>query len=237
MKLKYVTITGVDERTDLDRLQELGQKYPFAEFGVLLSYDWSVNGHRFPHTDILRALKGRGLNLSAHFCGKMAIDVMNHDLFKVYNVGKGYLDIFRRCQLNLNASGHFDELRKVRPFLNIEEIIIQMHYPEFLERFLEGELPNRASYLLDASAGRGIDTPIRIVTHPNVHVGYAGGISPDNVETKLRTLLDHESDDVFWIDMETLVRTEDEWLDLDKVERVLSICDQVLKQYDNPLAK
>lgn len=229
MKLKYVTITGIDERTNLDRLQELGQKYPFAEFGVLMSYDWSLNGHRFPNPDILKSLKDRRLNLSAHFCGKMAIDVMNHELFKTFSIGNGYLDIFRRCQLNLNASGRFEELRKIRPFLNIEEIIIQMHYPEFLERFLEGELPKSTSFLLDASGGRGIDTPIRIITHPGVHVGYAGGISPDNVESKLRFLLDHDSDDIFWIDMETLVRTEDEWLDLDKVERVLSICDQLLK--------
>jgi hypothetical protein len=64
-------------------------------------------------------------------------------------------------------------------------------------------------------------------------VGYAGGISPDNVEKKLRTLLEYDSDERFWIDMETRVRTEDEWLDLDKVERVLEICDPIIKEYNN----
>ena len=29
------------------------KKYPFAEFGVLLSYDWKENGQRFPNPEIL----------------------------------------------------------------------------------------------------------------------------------------------------------------------------------------
>ena len=229
MKLKYVTITGIDARTDLARLKEIGKKYPFAEFGILMSYDWSQNGHRFPNpTQILPALRGSNLNLSAHFCGQLAKDVACGDISRILNYGDD-MCIFQRCQLNLRASGMFDTLRKVKPCFNIKEVIVQMHTPEIFEQFLKGELPQDTSYLLDASAGRGIDTPIEIVTHPGVHVGYAGGISPDNVESKLRVLLEHESDDVFWIDMETLVRTDDEWLDLDKVERVLEICQALLR--------
>lgn len=40
MKLTKVTFTGVDEKTDLDHLQEIGKKYPYVEFGVLMSYNW-----------------------------------------------------------------------------------------------------------------------------------------------------------------------------------------------------
>jgi hypothetical protein len=51
-------------------------------------------------------------------------------------------------------------------------------------------------------------------------------------------LLNHPSDDKFWIDMETWVRREDftgEWLDRKKVERVLELCDNILKEnnYNN----
>ena len=48
MKLSFVTITGIDEKTDLSRVKDLSEQYPFAEFGVLMSYDWSDNGPRFP---------------------------------------------------------------------------------------------------------------------------------------------------------------------------------------------
>jgi hypothetical protein len=50
------------------------------------------------------------------------------------------------------------------------------------------------------------------------------------VAGKLRTLLEYPSDEMFWIDMETRVRTED-WFDLDKVEQVLEICDCLIKEY------
>lgn len=234
MKLSFVTITGIDEKTELSRVKDLSEQYPFAEFGVLMSYDWSYNGPRFPSPSICDMLANLEIkNLSAHLCGQLAIDVAYGHIDKVDAPSFNCFDIFKRCQLNLRANGMFDTLRLVKPFKNLDEVIVQMHTPEMFERFLKGELPAGVSYLLDASGGRGIDTPIEVVTSPGVHVGYAGGISPDNVEKKLRTLLEYDSDERFWIDMETRVRTEDEWLDLDKVERVLEICDPIIKEYKN----
>lgn len=234
MELTKVTFTGIDERTDLKRLAKLQLEYPFAEFGVLFSYDWKENGRRFPDPAILPKLAGLDLKLSAHFCGQSAIDLANGKKFKTISLCGGYLDIFRRCQLNLRADGMFGSLRKMKPLLHIEEVIIQMHTPEICRQFLNGERPKKSAYLLDASGGAGIDTPVQVVTFPGVHIGYAGGIGPDNVEGKLRTLLEYDSCERFWIDMETRVRT-DEWMDLDKVEQVLEICDAVRKEYKQPL--
>ena len=31
MKLTSITFTGIDERTDLDRVQEISEKYPYVE--------------------------------------------------------------------------------------------------------------------------------------------------------------------------------------------------------------
>lgn len=59
MILTKVTFTGIDERTDLKRVKQLQKKYPFAEFGVLLSYDWKENGQRFPK-----------MKLRMRFCNK-----------------------------------------------------------------------------------------------------------------------------------------------------------------------
>ena len=98
-----------------------------------------------------------------------------------------------------------------------------MHTLHLCEQFLQGERPKFMSYLLDASGGAGIDTPIQIIT---------GGIGPENVESKLRTLLEYDSDEYFWIDMETRVRT-DEWLDLDKVEHVLKTCKTILDEQES----
>lgn len=232
MELTKVTITGIDERTDLKRVKELQKRYPFAEFGILLSYDWKENGRRFPDPEILSKFEKLGLNLSAHFCGQAAIDIAIGKRFKVLEQFSSHIRLFHRCQLNLRADGLFSNLRKLPPIPYIDEVIVQMHTPEMCGQFLTGERPRHLAFLLDASGGAGIDTPIRILTSPGAHIGYAGGIGPDNVEGKLRTLLDYDSKEKFWIDMETRVRT-DEWLDLDKVEQVFRICASVLKEHED----
>jgi hypothetical protein len=70
-------------------------------------------------------------------------------------------------------------------------------------------------------------------------VGFAGGINPDNVERILRQLQQAWSGP-FWIDMESGVRSSSlctntppelvDYLDFEKVEKVLAICDRVSKQ-------
>lgn len=72
MRLRYVTFTGIDERTDLERLEYIQHRYPYAEFGLLLSNKWKENGNRYPHPAIASLLAGRGLNLSIHLCGDFA---------------------------------------------------------------------------------------------------------------------------------------------------------------------
>ena len=59
-------------------------------------------------------------------------------------------------------------------------------------------------------------------------VGYAGGFNPENVADKLHYLLTNDEVGDFWIDMESGVRTDD-WFDLDKVRRVLAICNEVIR--------
>lgn len=86
------------------------------------------------------------------------------------------------------------------------------------------------SVLLDASGGRGIDTPIEVLKG-NYKVGYAGGMNPDNVGEKLSYLMENVDGD-FWIDMESGVRTDD-WFDLDKVRKVLEICMPIVQQHNN----
>ena len=61
-------------------------------------------------------------------------------------------------------------------------------------------------------------------------IGYAGGINPGNVADKLTFLMENEMVGDFWIDMESGVRTDD-WFDIDKVRRVLEICEPIISKY------
>ena len=115
---------------------------------------------------------------------------------------------------------------------SLEQIIVQMHQPDLCRTFLAaGHHSPNLCYLLDSSAGAGIDTPIDIVSQPGIEVGYAGGMGVSNVWSKLKTLLHHESGSVFWIDMETRVRTH-EILDLELVKQVLALCDVLIRKYN-----
>jgi hypothetical protein len=154
----------------------------------------------------------------------MAKDVVAAETKRMHEHLGYNFDMFKRCQINLNVSSRYAEMRSMRPFDRcLDEVIMQMNSTESLRswlRYTEKPLPH-VSYLLDASGGRGIDTPIDIFDDdPNIHVGYAGGMNPDNVGDKLRQLIEHRSYAEFWIDMESGVRTDDVF-DLDKVEKVL----------------
>lgn len=227
MKLSHITFTGIDERTDVKRLKQIQKKFPFVEFGVLLSYKWHENGNRFLNPIILSILKGQGLNLSAHFCGRAAIDVAVGNMFKIKSLLGNNSRIFKRCQLNIKADRYLAELRHLKPIPYIDEVIIQMHTIELCQQFLNGQRPRFESYLIDGSCGCGIETPIQIITSSGIHIGYAGGIGPNNVAEILRNLLKYPSEEKFWIDMETSVRNCEDWFDLDKVERVLEIAKSI----------
>ena len=232
--LCHITFTGIDERTDIHALREIQREFPIAEFGVLMSYNWKENGNRFLNPKLIRGLRSelndRRLNLSLHVCGSAAHDAAIGDWYRVDRPMRYNIDIFQRCQLNI--AGRIDNPIYARlPMIIGQEVIIQQKdvyhcelYAETLKHWFP--YPNFFSVLLDASGGRGVDTPIEVISDPLFKVGYAGGFNPDNVADKLSYLLEHDTYD-FWIDMETGVRTDD-WFDLNKVVKVLQICKQVL---------
>ena len=85
------------------------------------------------------------------------------------------------------------------------------------------EIKKGFTVLLDASGGTGTynGTPQTI---PFPYVGYAGGLKPDNV---LETVFELEtSPDVrdYWIDMESGVRSMQDWFSVDLCKKV---CEQL----------
>ena len=235
MRLKHITFTGIDAKTDIKSLQEIQKEYPIAEFGVLTSYHWYENGNRYPDLREMKPwLKYHGLNLALHLCGSAAHDAACGSYDDIHFLTYGMYPYFQRIQLNI--ANRSDNPKQVAAADYGQEIIVQQRDIESLTLFndtLEKWKPylGDVSVLLDASGGQGIDMPIKVL--PNAgkpfKVGYTGGFNPENVSDKLHYLLTNDEVGDFWIDMESGVRTEDDWFDLDKVRRVLAICNEVIR--------
>lgn len=230
MRLKHITFTGIDAKTDLRELQAIQQQYPIAEFGVLTSYHWYENGRRYLNPQFIPALNGCGLNLSLHLCGSMAHDAAVGDWDKIDRHLFYTLSLFKRIQLNV-ANRTDNPWHVWAPPYSYQELIVQQHDAENITLYTETRNYNyyEVTVLLDASGGQGINTPIEILKCDG-KVGYAGGINAENVADKLRYLFENVHNGEFWIDMESGVRTND-WMDLDKVRRVLEICEPIIKRY------
>jgi hypothetical protein len=248
-KLKHITFTGVDGKTDLGRMYEIQQKYPIVEWGVLVAKNWRENGNRYFNPSYLSALDGTGLKLSAHMCGSIARAAVQGDFNPFFDWSRGYCHMFNRCQLNISTSKENPAIFKYERDISdyFDEVILQQKSVRDCELYVKSKLYridearkdgitsligavafDRITMLLDASGGLGIDTPIEV--YPTIDkVGYAGGMNADNVAEKLEYLLTNENVGDFWIDMETGVRTED-WFDLDKVEKVLEACQEVINK-------
>ena len=231
MKLQHITFTGIDGKTDLVELWKLQQQYPIAEFGVLVAKNWRENGNRYFNPSYLDALESRGLNLSAHLCGSIARAAVRGDFGPFREWAIAYPYIFNRCQLNIATSKENPDSFKLccGDTLLFDEIILQQKSVEDCPLWIGSPASDYVTVLFDASGGQGIDTPIKVM--PVIHkVGYAGGISPENVAEKLTYLLQNPDVGDFWIDMESGVRTDD-WFDIDKVRKVLEICEPIINKY------
>lgn len=236
-RLKHITFTGIDEKTDIKILEEIQEEYPIAEFGVLTSYHWNENGNRYLNPELVKNLSGHGLNLSLHICGSAAHDAAVgkwEDIDETIFPTPIGIELFKRVQLNLAGRKDNPDYCWI-PLIIGQELIIQQRielelplYENTIKKWKEVPFPHRdtISALLDSSGGRGIDTPLKVWPSSG-KIGYAGGFNPDNIEGKLSFLEKNVRCGEYWIDMESGVRTDD-WFDLNKVVKVLEICNQIV---------
>lgn len=229
MKLKTITFTGIDDRTDIKALQRIQHYFPIVEFGVLMSRNWDKNGNRFMRPSRIRYLEGKGLRLSAHLCGQIAIDAArNHWYGPTWITQGGFSKIFRRCQLNIaNADPNMHTFTD--GMLPVEELIVQANSTSnedlrLWKSIRGGKLVDEVTVLIDPSGGKGLQRETDILRSPH-KVGYAGGINAGNIREKIMELESDRRVSDYWLDMESGVRTDD-WFDVDKVTEVL---DEYLK--------
>jgi hypothetical protein len=132
-------------------------------------------------------------------------------------------NLFSRCQLNVSAYNYKVGLnQEEHPFKSDIQFIVQQKSAKDCFAYSVSSDRSNVYLLCDPSGGRGKESEW-VYYYPNMKtdmVGYAGGIGVDNVEEKLSKIAENTFAD-FWIDMESKVRDDRDWLDLDAVETVL----------------
>jgi len=233
MALDRVTITGADDSTDPSHLAELSNEFSFVEWGILVSSSRS-GGQRFPKLDWLSRLYDTVLdfphmNLSLHVCGQWVRDICVGDWTPfVCNTGP-IKDFVKRVQLNFHAYSHLltpqfvpsakwrcDEQGWQLIFQcdGVNDHLVSSAYDDGLD----------AVPLYDKSGGAGVVPAEWPIAMKGIYSGYAGGLGPDNLEEQLAAITTAANGEMFWVDMETKVRTpDDRALDFAAVRKCLEI--------------
>ncbi|MDE1990969.1 MAG: phosphoribosylanthranilate isomerase [Rhizobiaceae bacterium] len=204
----FVAFTGIDDTRLIGDLQSLSARYPI-EWGMLVD-DAQAEKPLFPDVDARKAFATAGsLRLAAHVCGTEATKIANAPETVCVD-----LTGFQRIQVNHNFSGSSAE--------QVENTVLfgRRHGVRTMLQ-CKGAFPgdNRLDWLFDTSFGTGV-SPASWPTLPKngPFCGFSGGINPLNVESIIAAI-GASADDLYWIDMESGIRTNG-WLDLNKCEAV-----------------
>jgi len=231
LMIKTVAITGADDSIDCRELLELSAKFPFVEWGILISKR-SMGAGRFPSLDWINKLQKLKqqqpeLNLSCHLCGQWVKDIL---VGKNDEIEELPLLMFDRIQINTHGIKHNwnDEAFKILSTYP-HEIIFQYDNENnhFLLRAKQNDVKHSA--LFDLSHGAGICPNEWPELIKGVKCGYAGGLGDDNLAEQIPLIESKAGDTEIWIDMETKVRSNNDYqFDLLKVERCLEIASKII---------
>lgn len=227
--LHLVSITGADDNVSMNTLEALSERFPFVEWALL--YVPKPGGPRNPtqrwREEFFASPAAAMASTAVHLCFKDSFDqllsgTLSPEIFKT-----------DRIQLNINARRvEFTDAQVLDVYkraLDLGPDIILQHQSltapvvgQFLQRLGAADLA-RVHVLVDESRGKGVapdawGVPPE-VTRATTYVGFAGGINPDNTVHVLSQLAPQLRP--YWIDMETGVRTDNEF-DALKVEAVLA---------------
>lgn len=233
--LSYVTATGADDNTSIEKMVELHQAYrsvnSFVEFAILLRQ--GEPKQRYPSKEWIQRLfdayeEHPSMNIAGHICGKYVKDICD-GTWSILNDYSDVWEMFSRIQLNFSL--YVNDIN-IPIFLNGFDND-RLHFKQFIFQLKNINDPvflaaknNEIDCvpLFDLSGGRGITPETWPVS--DCLCGYAGGLTPENVTSQIElisTVASHA-----WIDMESGIRTNNEF-DLKKVEEILIICEPFRK--------
>lgn len=207
----FITFTGVDDQTYVNDLVRLQNLYPI-EWGVLISRDRQGNEPRYPKHP--HHFTEWGACCAGHLCGAIARDVMDFH-FNLPDLVPA-MARFQRVQVNtanpnVAAAQRFSQMIGKRVILQTRE---QQQFPFAYD----------VDWLFDCSGGAG-KRPDRWPPCDWKLVGYAGGISPDNVLATMEAINavgPHIGP--YWLDMESGVRDDNDQF---SIEKVWAVCEAV----------
>ena len=222
-----VTVTGADDSVEVDALVEIQKKYPFVEWGILLS-ESQEGGYRFPSlawiNRLIRLTKADKLTLSGHLCGRWVRDICAGKK-TLYIDRPQFKFLFDRYQLNFHSYVHRinDRISFIEAVdaLGVEQVILQFDdvNNDMLASVRDAKID--AVPLFDTSGGAGI-LPSKWPKALPIYSGYAGRLSPWNLSEQMALISEVCGDGPIWIDAETHLRSDgDRQFDLDKVSAFL----------------
>lgn len=231
-KMTHITLTGVDERTNLGALAALSERYPLVEWGFLYSPKRQGQGGRYPSVDtLIHAFKTlpESVRVALHVCGAGVPNLLTGEAV-VTGLVEAVASRGGRVQLNFNQARDNLDLNALSALLDrfptVKFITQQNEANETVWKSLCGH----ANYiaLFDASGGNGVERSTWPAPLHGIHCGYAGGLGPDNLATALLTIRAAAGGHPFWIDMEGKLRTPDDAFDLQRAEVCLKVATTAL---------
>ena len=220
---KLVTITGIDAQTDLGRVKSLCAIYP-VEFAILCDPDRVGHDARVPEPGLVREVTGQldRSHLAFHLCGAysdMARQLATSQL-------RPYADFGAVHRLQVNAPDYSEQ-----DILNLQKLHLATGCEIIIQNRARVIPAIRGLFFLDDdSSGRGLTPVKRARPHRDyLHwgtadfVGYAGGLSPENLAEELHDINEVNPSVPYWIDVASGVRDNNNFLDLDRVEAFLEL--------------
>lgn len=225
------TMTGADDSIRPEELISISKKYPFVEWGILVSKS-SMGHRRFPSLEWLKTLEalkvvyGDGLKLSCHLCGRWVSDILVGNIEFVDFISRDVWAIFDRVQINTHAEHHKHTLEAFNILAAHREKEFIFQYDNVNTSFVDTAKKANVNFstLFDLSHGVGLLPKFWPDLLEGVKCGYAGGLSPNNLEAQIKLIEEKAGNTPIWIDMETHVRSNNDMLfDLSKVVECLDI--------------
>lgn len=204
MTIQRITLTGADERTQIEDLAHLLDDFPEVEIGLL--YTATPEGRqRYPSriwlAQAARALSGR---VALHICGRDA----RRELLG------GLLSDLTRHAPRVQVNGRL-EVAEVEVLARLVGTLITQH--NAANASLVQAVALNHALLVDSSGGRGVSPHAWVAPKTDKVVGFAGGLGPDNIQVEY-TRIEWVAKPGAWLDMEGKLRVND-WFSLSMAHR------------------